>query len=150
MTPTYLHVSALTPSAAFTARLENWIRWCKSFGSGAGRAGSAEGGYRSGQIWEPEPLRGAEVDIVDAELVNRAYSQIGGYERRVIKVVFFRGWWRDQWKAQKLGCRVDKLAAVCVAAIGVLEARVAFLEGRAYSARTVDPVEKPREGLLSL
>jgi hypothetical protein len=97
----------------FPARFENWRRWADQKGLYQGRAGSAEGAYRSPQIWDPPGPRPPMIDVVDAIVVNRAYIQlrlIAERQARVIQILVFRGkHWRPQWQAQKLGIHHTKL-----------------------------------------
>ena len=93
----------------FEWRFENWLRWCRLGGLRGRRCGSAEGGYRSPQVWWPEGARGEGVDVVDAVEMNRSYWGLPVRVRRVVQVLWFRGWWRPQWQAQKLGVHWTKL-----------------------------------------
>lgn len=99
----------------FEARFENWRHWCLMNGRFQAKAGSAEGNYRSPQVWDdtnPKPVWLIEMDIPDAVEVNRAYCELSGWDRRVIKVLWFRPHWRPQWQGQKLGVHYTKLEAV--------------------------------------
>lgn len=127
----------------FEARFRNWVRWCLSRGLHRGQAGSVEGGYRSGQVWDEVEPRGEEIDSVDAEVVNRAYAGIEAFARRVIKVMWFRGWWKDPWKAQKLGVNVRDLEETGLRAKDVLRSRLEYMESRSHTTRTVKPVSSP-------
>lgn len=97
----------------FTDRFKNWLRWCAVHGGRKDSpCGSAEGGYRSPQIWEGLTYSEAKlhpVDNPDAELVNRAYVALSEYDRRVIKYVYFRTHWRPSWMAQKLNCHYTQI-----------------------------------------
>jgi len=100
-------------SERFGERFKNWLRWCADYaGEPHGSCGSLEGGYRSPQVWdvvEPNMWKLNPVNIPDAELVNRAYVELGDYDRRVIKYVYFRRHWRPSWMAQKLGCHYTQI-----------------------------------------
>lgn len=127
----------------FDSRFQNWVRWCKARGVHQARVGSAEGEYRSSQIWEQVEPKGEGVDSVDAQFLNRAYSQIDKKSRRVIKVIYFREYWKAKWQAQKLGINEGELERAALGARFVFKGRVAFLESRTDNAPTVDPVFAP-------
>jgi len=115
----------------FSSRFSNWVHWCLMKGMYQAKAGSAEGNYRSGQVWEerlPKPEWLTELDIPDAVLVNRAYGQLGDTTRRTIKVLWFRHHWKPQWQAQKLGCHYTELAEKGFLARKMLENRLDFIE----------------------
>lgn len=124
----------------FDARFKNWVRWCKAKGFHRSRVGSAEGNYRSGQVWEATEPRGEPFDELDALMVNRAFSELGGQVRRAIKVIYFREYWRPQWQAQKLGIRMVDLPRVGYEARIMLLNRVEFLERKRKILSTVKPV----------
>lgn len=117
----------------FDERFRNWLRWCKQKGFRRSQAGSVEGLYRSGQVWEPEEPTGEPVDVVDAQEVDRAYVALDERSRRIIKILYFREHWKPQWQAQKLGCLVDDLEAVRASALNAVKAKL-------YPAATVNPV----------
>jgi hypothetical protein len=115
----------------FNERFENWIHWCQLKGIYHGKAGSAEGKYRSPQTWEPQNPKPAwliTMDVNDAVLVNRAYSQLGEKTRKTIKVLFIKTTWRPQWQAQAIGCHWKELEGVGYRAKRMLENRLNFLE----------------------
>lgn len=127
----------------FMERLRNWLRWCKQKGFRRSQAGSIEGLYRSGQVWEPEEPHGEPVDVVDAAEVDRAYVALDDRSRRVIKILYFRDHWKPAWQAQKLNCRAADLDALRVAALRCLMVRL-------YPARQSAPaVLRPEGALLS-
>lgn len=97
---------SVRPEIEFTARFENWRRWCNQKGLYQGRTGSIEGAYRSPQHWDPPEPRPAEINVPDAVLVNRAYTRLAllaPKQASIIKVLVFRPYWRPQWQGQKLG-----------------------------------------------
>lgn len=115
----------------FEARFKNWIFWCRMRGLHQGHAGSVEGRYRSPQHWDPinpKPDWLLMMDENDAVMVNRAYSQLGEYFRRVIKVLWFRPHWRAQWQAQKLSCHHSDLGDLGYRAKTMLKNRLRFIE----------------------
>lgn len=115
----------------FDWRFNNWLHFCKLKGIYHGKAGSAEGRYRSPQIWEPQNPKPAwliTLDENDAVLVNRAYSQLADKTRRVIKVIWIKTWWRPQWQAQAIGCHWTKLDEAGYRAKKMLENRLNFIE----------------------
>lgn len=116
---------------AFNERFSNWLHWCQLKGIYHGKAGSAEGHYRSPQVWEPQNPKPAwliTLDENDAVLVNRAYSQLGDRTRRVIKVLWIKTGWKPQWQAQAIGCHWKELEDVGFRAKRMLENRLAFIE----------------------
>jgi hypothetical protein len=60
----------------FALRFENWRRWCIQKGFHRGHCGSVEGAYRSPQHWDPPEPRPASIDLLDAVVVNRAYTRL--------------------------------------------------------------------------
>jgi hypothetical protein len=112
----------------FAQRFENWRRWCVRKGLYQGRTGSAEGAYRSPQIWDPPGPRPMPINDPDAILLNRAFWQLGGKVRLTIKILVFRSHWRPQWQAQKLGVHYLKLDQELVKAKRMMENRLTFLE----------------------
>lgn len=131
----------------FEIRFENWLRWCRE-GSGEPmeRCGSAEGGWDSPQVWDaPEPNMRLlmPVNVPDAVLVNRAYVKMAGEWRRVLKIVYFRPHWRDQWKAQKIGCRVSEIADRALKARLMLRNLLAFSEKRVENPAIRETVRPP-------
>lgn len=96
----------------FELRWQNWVRWCNQKGLHQGRVGSLEGAYRSPQIWHPPEPRPPTIDVVDAILVNRAYTKLAQDAHsaaRIIKILVFRPYWRPQYQAQKLGIHYTTL-----------------------------------------
>jgi hypothetical protein len=94
------------------ARWQNWIRWCNQKGMYQGRVGSLEGAYRSPQIWHPPEPRPPTIDLVDAVLVNKAYTRLAllaPKSARIIKILVFRPYWRPQYQGQKLGIHYTRL-----------------------------------------
>jgi hypothetical protein len=71
--------------------------------------------------------------IIDhhALLVNRAYWELGEKSRRTILVIWFRPHWREQWKAQKIGCHHTELGEVGYRAKRMLKNRLDFVERKA-------------------
>lgn len=102
-----------TPVSAFDIRFENWVRWCNARGHQTGHCYSAEGAYRSPQIWHPPEARPPEIDGNDALTINRAYTRMATLTPRyanVIKVLVFRHR-RDRptLQAQMLGIHWTRL-----------------------------------------
>ena len=129
----------------FDARFKNWVRWCKARGMHKGRVGSAEGGFRSPRVGELEP-RPPAIDVVDAQVVNKAFAEIPGNYRRVIKVIYFREHWRPQWMAQKLGCHMTELPKLGYDARMVLKGRIDFIESRTHNSVRSTPFSRPLAG----
>jgi hypothetical protein len=105
----------MTFNQGFERRFENWRRWCLMNGRFQAKAGSAEGNYRSGQVWEdvqPRPRWLIELNVPDAVEVNRVYVSLSYWDRRVIKVLWFRTHWKPQWQGQKLGVHYTKLEEI--------------------------------------
>jgi hypothetical protein len=105
---------SIEPLESFDRRFENWRRWCIQKGLHRGRAGSVEGAYRSPQHWDPPEPRPAEIDVLDAILVNRAYTRLALLSPRsakVIQVVVFMPYLRPQRQAQILGTHYLRLDA---------------------------------------
>lgn len=134
----YIPIALTSPGmmteSDFEARFTNWLRWCQGrYYFQRSQAGSVEGAYRSPQrnVWDPpdpnmkilEPIRN-----YDAVMVNRAYWQLGDRVRQTIKILWFRPHWREQWKAQKIGCHHTELAELGYRAKRMLKNRLAFLE----------------------
>jgi hypothetical protein len=127
-------LSDLKDLGDFEARFANWLHWCRMKGMHQGHAGSVEGRYRSPQHWDPvnpKPEWLLLMDVNDAVLLNRAYSQLGEYARRAIKILWFRPYWRAQWQAQKLQVHHTELADLAYRAKKMMENRLAFIEKRA-------------------
>jgi hypothetical protein len=103
----------------FEPRFRNWVRWCVQKGLHRGRAGSVEGAYRSPQHWDPPEPRPAEIDVLDAIVVNRAYTRlalISPRSAKVIQILVFMPYIRPQRQAQMLGThylRLDALLEQC-------------------------------------
>jgi hypothetical protein len=134
------HVKGMTKSRPFEERFENWLRWCQLKGLYHAKAGSAEGHYRSPQTWEPQNPKPAwliTMDIPDAALLNRAYSQLGDRTRNIIKVLWFRAHWRPQWQAQKIGCHFKELGEIGNRAKKMFENRLLFIE-RSANAMVIE------------
>lgn len=97
----------------FETRFRNWLRWCKEgHPEPHEQCGSAEGNWKSPQIWEPDPLERNlvdPIDIWDALEVQRAFYGLPEVNRRTIKLIHFRPKWRRSWIAQKLGCHQSQL-----------------------------------------
>lgn len=96
----------------FSWRFRNWVNWCNLKGVHNSRAGSAEGNWKSPQIWDernPTPEWVRLIDHNDAVEINRAYVELDPYPRRVILILYFRTHWRPTWQAQKLNCHVSQL-----------------------------------------
>jgi hypothetical protein len=77
------------------------------------------------------------MDIPDAVLLNRAYSQLGDRTRNIIKVLWFRTHWRPQWQAQKIGCHFKELGEMGEWAKKMLSNRLTFIE-RCSTARVIE------------
>ena len=100
-----------TPSV-FEQRFDNWVRWCRQHGGGGGRCFSAEGAYRSPQVWHPPEPRPAEVDVNDAIRMQKAwvaFSLNAPSFARVIDVMVFHPRWEPKWQARKLAMRIGDL-----------------------------------------
>jgi hypothetical protein len=98
-----------------------------------GHAGSVEGRYRSPQHWDPvnpKPDWLLMMDENDAVLLNRAYSQLGEYTRRVIKILWFRPHWRPQWQAQKLAVHHTELGDLGYRCKLMMQNRLKYLESK--------------------
>lgn len=78
--------------ARWQPRLVNWARWCRQGGIPSGEAAISAlwDGYRSPQVWEPDPLPRLPANPVDAERVQRLYAALPAIERAVVRV-----WWHD-------------------------------------------------------
>ena len=101
-----------TPVSEFDRRFDNWVRWCKSKGTQTGRCFSAEGAYRSPQIWHAPGPRPADIDVPDAVAVNRAFVRMATQTptyANVIKVLVFKSWMRPTLQAQILGTHWTRL-----------------------------------------
>ena len=127
----------------FAERFNNWLRWCADHpGAPHSPCGSAEGRYRSPQVWEglqPSESKLNPVNVPDAELVNRAYVLMDDYNRRVIKYVYLRTHWRPSWMAQKLGCHYTAIysklqTARQLMACRLTEVDIAEARGRVHLA----------------
>lgn len=125
----------------FEPRFRNWLRWCAEYASEPhGSAASAEGAYRSPQIWdEVRPNLGLlnPVDKWDAMVVQRAYVGMPDGERRVIKFMYFRPHWRREWIAQKLDVHHSRLGERLLVAKGCMSLVLDGLDGKEYISRTV-------------
>ena len=108
----------------FQARFNNWLHWCQMKGLYQSRTGSAEGLWRSPQVFEdrlPKPTWLLEMIGPDAIVLNQVYTLLARFQpsqARVIKVIWFKPHWRPSWQAQAIRCRVIDLP------------------GRAYQAKT--------------
>lgn len=115
----------------FEVRFKNWLSWCRMKGLHQGHAGSVEGKYRSPQHWDPvnpKPEWLLTMNEPDAVLLNRAYSQLGEYTRRAIKILWFRSYWRPQYQAQKLGVHHTELGDLGYRVKRMMENRLKYLE----------------------
>lgn len=102
-----------TPSV-FDQRFDNWVRWCRQHGGGGGRCFSAEGGYRSPQVWHPPEPKPESVDVNDAMAMQRAWVRFAvdvPTYARIIDVLVFHDWYEPKWQARKLGMRIVELQA---------------------------------------
>jgi hypothetical protein len=136
---------------SFERRFENWVRWCRSSGLFLGKAGSAEGEYRSGQVWEERLPSGPEVDVVDAVFLNAVFMELEARVRRIVKILYFRSHWRPQWQAQKIGCRADDLIEKRAWALGVFERALLAAEAKkGYVSRNGPPFFRPSGAGLTL
>ena len=101
----------------FNARFKNWIAWCQMRGLFQSRTGSAEGLWRSPQVFEdrlPRPVWLLEMDEPDAIALNRVYTALARFQpaqARAIKVIWFKTHWRPSWQAQAIRCRTIDLPA---------------------------------------
>jgi hypothetical protein len=96
----------------FDQRFENWVRWCNQRGLHRATCGSAEGNWKSPQVWEAQNPRPAEIDTVDAVRVNRAFTKLAlsaPSHAQVIKVIVFMPWLRPTRAAQMLGTHWTRL-----------------------------------------
>ena len=96
----------------FEVRFQNWVRWCNQKGLYRGRVGSAEGDWRSPQIWDPPEPRPEPINDPDAVEMNRAYTQLAMTAptyARAIQVLVFRPYLRPQRQGQILGVNYQKL-----------------------------------------
>lgn len=119
----------------FEARFRNWLAWCRMKGLHQGHAGSVEGRYRSPQHWDPvnpKPDWLLMMNENDAVMVNRAYSQLGEWWRRAIKILWFKAHLRPQWQAQKLGVHYTELGDLGFRARLMLRNRLAWLESKKH------------------
>jgi hypothetical protein len=112
----------------FERRFSNWVKWCNRKGLHQGRTGSAEGNWRSPQIWHPPEPRPEVLNEPDALLFNSAYWQLGERVRQVIKILVFRPHLRPQWQAQKLGVHYLKLDEELAWAKTMMKNRVSMIE----------------------
>jgi hypothetical protein len=124
----------------FQQRFANWVRWCIAKGLPQGHALSLEGQYRSPQHWWPEGPRPPSIDLVDAVMVNRAYSRLmflAPKQARVIKLLTFKPYLRPQWQAQKLGIHYLDLGEAYYQAKLMLRNQLDFLEKKVYKEEVV-------------
>lgn len=123
----------------FEARFRNWLRWCfEGHPEPHEACGSAEGNWKSPQIWEPDPPGRNQIDPVDywdAVQVQKAFYGLPELHRRVIKFMHFRPHWRRSWVAQKLGCHHTDLDERLRMAKRMLANRVDMLDAKAHIAR---------------
>lgn len=129
-------------SAEFEVRFRNWLRWCIHEGNDEPdeTCGSAEGAWKSPQIWEPDPQERNlinPVDIWDALKVQRAFYGLPELQRRTIKFLHFKKW-RRQWVAQKLGCCEADLSEKLYIAKRMLSNRLDMVDCKAHHARKLD------------
>ena len=131
----------------FPERFENWRRWCIAKGLHQGHAMSIEGRYRSPQHWDPPNPKPPEIDLLDAVLVNRAYTmlaQIAESQAKIIKILTFREYWRPQWQAQKLGIHYLRLDEAYRWAKIAFQNQLAFIEkGNYYLAASRKQITEP-------
>lgn len=97
----------------FEGRFKNWVRWCRASHIHNGRCGSAEGGWRSPQVWESPGPRPGELDDLDAVKLERVFTSelVRDFYRRAIKLWYFKRW-RAEWVARKLRIRPDDIPLV--------------------------------------
>lgn len=69
---------------ALEARIANWRRAVLGRGINYGQCMSAEGNFRSPQHWHPEGPRPSAVDMLDADLLERAWRTIRPLQARQI------------------------------------------------------------------
>lgn len=77
-----------------------------------GRCGSAEGNWRSPQVWDAPNPRPQAIDVPDAILVNRAYTRLAltaPKHAKALKVLVFMGWLRPTRQAQMLATHYTRL-----------------------------------------
>lgn len=130
-------------------RFANWIEWCRRREPEYAKAGSAEGNYRSPQIWEPPGPRPVELNLPDATLLNHVFWQLGRPTRRVLKTLLFwpGRFWSLKKQCQYLGVRELELPQAFYKAERMLENRLRFVEekriktGRSARLRTNHPQE---------
>jgi hypothetical protein len=107
-----IQIESVRADASFEKRFDNWRRWCLQKGLHQGRVGSAEGNWRSPQIWHPPEPRPAAIDLPDAVAVNRAYTQLAIQSpsaAKAIQVIVFMPYLRPQRQAQILGTHYLRL-----------------------------------------
>lgn len=127
----------------FEPRFKNWVRWCWEWNIHYGKVGSAEGNYRSPQIWEMPGPRPVPTDHLDAYLLNQAFVELDEQTRRTIKILVFRPHLRPQWQAQKIGCHYTMLEERLKAAKLLMAQQVGFMETRLtsdYHIPTIRPI----------
>lgn len=96
----------------FETRFKNWVNWCKLKNINYSRTGSAEGNYKSPQIWDernpiPEWIRA--INHLDAIEVNRAYIALPEKPRQIIYILCFKSHWRAEYQAQRINCHHTEL-----------------------------------------
>jgi hypothetical protein len=110
-----IQIQPLERKDAFESRFTNWVMWCARKGLHQARAGSAEGAWRSPQIWHPPEPRPPVINDPDAVVVNRAYTQLAilapSYAR-ALQVLVFMPWLKPQRQAQILGTHYLRLDAL--------------------------------------
>ena len=127
----------------FQPRFQNWIRWCQMKGLYQSRTGSAEGNYRSPQVWDdrlPKPEWLLRLNEPDAIVVNRAYVAlrvIAPSQARAIKVCYFKPFWKPSWQAQSLQCNVRELAERAYLAKRALSNVLTSIESKSISLSNV-------------
>lgn len=108
-----IEITPIKREPEFEARFRNWVRFCEAKGIHQARAGSAEGAWRSPQCWDPPGPRPAEIDLLDALEVNKAYvrlSQLANKQARVIQFLVFKyKHARPQYQGQLLGIHYTRL-----------------------------------------
>lgn len=126
-------------ATGFEGRFRNWVRWCLEGHPEPHEAcGSAEGNWKSPQVWEPDPPGRNQidpVDIWDALVVQRAFYGLPELHRRTIKFLHFKVHWRRSWIAQKLGCHHTDLDERLRIAKRMLNNRIDMLDSKAHIAR---------------
>lgn len=74
----------LAPLECLESRIANWRRAILGRGINYGQCMSAEGNFRSPQHWHPEGPKPLAVDMLDADLLERAWRTIRPLQARQI------------------------------------------------------------------